>query len=126
LGEVPTPDIVPEMANFLLRHERIRWSLCTGIFNGELIVSMRSSNPKAKAGNLVRRMFATRIKSGLNKVGGHDMSAGGRIPLQDFPEKDLNELENGLSQDFARLLGNKESQWKPLLTSNGNQNGLKT
>ena len=115
LGEVHVPDIVPEMADFLLRHERIRWSLCTGTFKDELIVSIRSSNPKAKAGNLVRRLFAGRIQSGLNKVGGHDMSAGGRIPLGDFQEKCGAPLEKGLSRDFARFLGKTGNDWKPLL-----------
>jgi nanoRNase/pAp phosphatase (c-di-AMP/oligoRNAs hydrolase) len=118
LGEVHVPDIVPEMADFLLRHERIRWSLCTGTFKEELIVSIRSSNPKAKAGNLVRRLFAGRIQSGLNKVGGHDMSAGGRIPLKDFREKSLAHLEKGLSRDFSQFLGKASNGWKPLLNQN--------
>lgn len=116
LAEVPTPDIVPEMADFLLRVERIRWSLCTGIYKGELIISLRSSNPKAKAGRLVRRLFSTRLKTGLNKVGGHDMSAGGRIPLEVFAEKNFRKLQAELSRDFARIVSNKEGQLKPLLS----------
>lgn len=116
LGEVHVPEIVPEMADFLLRYERVHWSLCSGIFQGEFIISIRSSNRKAKAGALVRRLFADRINSGLNKVGGHDLSAGGRIPLEDFREKNLDRLETGLSRDFARLMRKKtKGIWKPLL-----------
>lgn len=116
LGEVHVPEIVPEMADFLLRYERVHWSLCSGIFQGEFIISIRSSNRKAKAGTLVRRLFATRINCGLNKVGGHDLSAGGRIPLKHFREKNLDRLETGLSRDFVRLMRKKtRGIWKPLL-----------
>ncbi|NIS37901.1 phosphoesterase, partial [Candidatus Saccharibacteria bacterium] len=30
LGDVPNAEIVAEMADFLLRHERVGWSLCSG------------------------------------------------------------------------------------------------
>jgi nanoRNase/pAp phosphatase (c-di-AMP/oligoRNAs hydrolase) len=115
LGEIPTPDIVAEMADFLLRHERMRWSLCTGQFGDELIISLRSSYPKARAGKLVRRLIANRIKSARNKVGGHDMTAGGRIPLTTGTGEEATDLENTLSQDLARVMGYKEPDWKPLL-----------
>jgi len=118
MGEVHVPDVVPEMADFLLRYERAHWALCTGVFNKELIISIRSSNPKAKAGNLVRRLFTGQITCGLNKVGGHDMAAGGRIALSDFIEKDLGKLENLLSREFAQLMSRKEASWKPLLNNN--------
>jgi nanoRNase/pAp phosphatase (c-di-AMP/oligoRNAs hydrolase) len=115
LGEITTPDMVAEMADFLLRHERMRWSFCTGQFGDELIISLRSSYPRAKAGKLVRRLISNRMRSAINRVGGHDMMAGGRIPLTASPEGDTTDLEDKLSQDFARALGYKEVEWKPLL-----------
>jgi nanoRNase/pAp phosphatase (c-di-AMP/oligoRNAs hydrolase) len=117
LGEISTPDIVSEMADFLLRHERIGWSLCTGRFEDDLIISLRSSNPKARAGKFVQRLIARRIKAPRNKVGGHDMTAGGRIPLTRVAKNGVLDLENTLSQDFAGLKGYKEPDWKPLLDS---------
>ncbi len=117
LGEISTPEIVAEMADFLLRHERIGWSLCTGRFGDDLIISLRSSNPNARAGKFVRRLISRRIKAPLNKVGGHDMTAGGRISLKDILNDDVIELETMLSQDFAQLKGYKEVDWKPLMDS---------
>ncbi len=113
LGEISTPEIVAEMADFLLRHQRIGWSLCTGRFGDDLIISLRASNPKAKAGKFVRQLISRQIKAPLNKVGGHDMTAGGRIPLKDILKDDVVELETRLSQDFAQLKGYKDVEWKP-------------
>jgi len=110
MGEVPNTEIVSEMADFLLRRERISWSFCTGIFKDQFILSLRSSNPKVKAGKIIKH-FST----DPYKVGGHDMMAGGYITLENKKEEEINKLEEELSADFARLLGYKEAQWKPLL-----------
>jgi nanoRNase/pAp phosphatase (c-di-AMP/oligoRNAs hydrolase) len=115
LGDITTPDMVAEMADLLLRHERMGWSFCTGRFADELIISLRSSYPRAKAGKLVRRLISNRMKSAIDKVGGHDMTAGGRIPLTDSPGGDASDLEDKLSQNFAQALGYKEVEWRPLL-----------
>jgi nanoRNase/pAp phosphatase (c-di-AMP/oligoRNAs hydrolase) len=112
LGEVPTPEIVPEIADLMVRHERIGWSLCTGRFNGDLVISVRSTNPRAKAGKLLQRLVANR-----GRAGGHDMTAGGRIPLQRNQQDADQALEQKLTQEFGRLLGQKEANWRPLLES---------
>lgn len=110
LGEVPTPEIVPEIADLLVRHERIGWSLCTGRFEKDLVVSIRSSNPRAKAGRLLRRIISSR-----GRAGGHDMTAGGRIPLDCDTSDSMDRLQENLMNAFARVLGHKEAHWRPLL-----------
>ncbi|MFO7890456.1 MAG: DHH family phosphoesterase [bacterium] len=110
MGEVPNTEIVSEMADFLLRRERISWSFCTGIFKDQFILSLRSSNPKAKAGKIIKHLTTDPYK-----VGGHDMMAGGYVSLKNKGEQDIKKLEQDLSLDFARTLGYKEVQWKPLL-----------
>lgn len=112
LGDVPTPETVGEMADLLLRHQRISWTLCTGRFRKHLILSMRSSNPDAKAGQIMRQL----VKE-PGSAGGHDMFAGGRIPLHGFLDADISILEIRLSQQFAELLGYENAEWKPLLES---------
>ncbi len=110
LGDVPTPEIVPEIADLMVRHERIGWSLCTGRFDGSLILSVRSTHAGAKAGRLLRRLVANR-----GRAGGHDMTAGGRIPLEQGRNENPQLLEEKLAQDFARLLGHEDPKWRPLL-----------
>jgi nanoRNase/pAp phosphatase (c-di-AMP/oligoRNAs hydrolase) len=110
LGKVSMPEIVAEMADTLLRHQRISWVLCTGRFKKNLVLSLRSSNPKAKAGKLIKDLVPDR-----NNAGGHDLFAGGRIDLHHLQEAEIDILEIRLSQQFAELLGYNNADWKPLL-----------
>lgn len=112
LGDVPNAEIVAEMADLLLRHERVGWALCTGRFKDRLIISVRSTNPKAQAGKLVKNL----VKD-PDTVGGHDKIAGGFIPLNGNGKKKIEELEKKLLKNFASLTGNKDAEWKPLLDS---------
>ena len=110
LGDVSIPEIVAEVADILLRHERISWSLCTGRFDNQLILSLRSSNPRANAGKIIKKLVPDR-----KNAGGHDMFAGGRILLDNLKPEEINELENKLSQQFAKCLGYSKAEWKTLL-----------
>jgi len=110
MGEIPNPEIVAEMADFLLRRERISWSFCTGVFKDQLILSIRSSNPKAKAGHLIKELPVD-----PDNVGGHDQIAGGYILLESKRTNDIISLQETLSADFAGLLGHKDIRWKSLL-----------
>ncbi len=110
LGEVSMPETVAEMADMLLRHQRISWALCTGRFKQNLIMSLRSSNPKAKAGKIIKHLVPDQ-----DNAGGHDMFAGGRIALNELQEAEIAILEIRLAQLFAELMGYENVEWKPLL-----------
>jgi nanoRNase/pAp phosphatase (c-di-AMP/oligoRNAs hydrolase) len=90
LGRVESADSLAEMADFLIRAENTRWTLCLGEFENSLYFSLRTTISKANAGLLARRL-ARRNGSG----GGHCMIAGGRIPV------------NGNYQEQAGLLKSK-------------------
>jgi len=104
---VATPEVVAEMADFLVRRERISWALCTGRYKGELILSIRSTNSDANAGRLIRKMVGNDYMAG-----GHGMSAGGSVPLEGYAEATL---EDHFTNEFARLLGFEKPEWKDLL-----------
>jgi nanoRNase/pAp phosphatase (c-di-AMP/oligoRNAs hydrolase) len=87
VGEVPSAEIVSEMADFLLRLERVSWALCTGRFKGQLILSVRTSQTNAQAGNLLKKLVTD-----PHTVGGHDMIAGGYIPLNEGKKQDYKEI----------------------------------
>ena len=74
LGSVPSQDVVAQMADFLLTHEKIRWSIVTGRYEGTLFVSLRTHNTRAEAGRLLWRLLG----SGAS-AGGHGMIAGGSV-----------------------------------------------
>jgi nanoRNase/pAp phosphatase (c-di-AMP/oligoRNAs hydrolase) len=100
LGPVEQPDIVPEIADLLLRMEGKTWSLCTGQYNDRLYLSIRTSNPRAEAGALMHRLLGRR-----GKGGGHGMIAGGWVDLARLPgEADRRKLQKDLGLRLAREL----------------------
>ena len=112
LNDVPTAEIIPEMADFLVRHKRISWSLCTGKFKDQLIISLRSRNQSANAGKVVKQLV-----SNPKTVGGHGMIAGGYINIADKKNMEIQALENKLTDDFAIHFGYHDAVWKPLIES---------
>lgn len=109
IGEAPNPETVGEMADLLLRHQRISWVLCTGRFKQNLILSIRSSNADAKAGKIIRQLVPDE-----RNAGGHDLFAGGKIALSGLVDTEIAILELRLSQQFAELMGFPNADWKPL------------
>ena len=110
LGEVPTPELVAEMADLLLRHKRTSWSFCSGRFKDDLYISLRSSNQNANAGKIIKNLVPNR-----KNAGGHGMFAGGKIELLNKRQDDIITIESKLSADFARLMGYENVEWKSIL-----------
>ncbi|HVS03494.1 MAG TPA: DHHA1 domain-containing protein [Thermoanaerobaculia bacterium] len=102
LGEVAQPDIVPEIADLLLRLQGKTWSLCTGIYRDRIYLSVRTSNTRADAGRLMRRVVGHK-----GRGGGHGMTAGGWIESASEPaaqQRRLGErLARALRKDPQRL-----------------------
>lgn len=73
---VVQPEIVPEIADLLCRMERTTWSFCTGYHGDNLLVSLRSSQPGAHCGSVIKRALK-KIGSG----GGHDWMAAGSVNM---------------------------------------------
>lgn len=71
---VDHPEIVAEMADFLLRAEGVEIVLGCGEYAGEVILSLRSSDHDVNAGCLIQEVTA-----GIGTSGGHDQIAGGQI-----------------------------------------------
>ena len=94
LGEVETPDLVSQVAEFLLAYERTRWCLVTGHYRGRLHASLRSTRVEAQAGEVLRAAFPS-----PRDAGGHGPIAGGSCRVgSDVTEATWQERE-------AQLLG---------------------
>jgi nanoRNase/pAp phosphatase (c-di-AMP/oligoRNAs hydrolase) len=109
LGVVEQPDIVPEVADLLLRMEGKTWSLSTGRFGDRVYLSIRTTNSRADAGALMRRLVGRR-----GKGGGHGMVAGGWIPLDRAPGGDPVAVQKVLARRLARLLRKKVDKLTPI------------
>jgi len=56
LGRIKTPDLVSQIADFLLSCHGKTWSICTGRYQGRLHISLRTSNVKAEAGRILQKL----------------------------------------------------------------------
>lgn len=99
LGLIHRSGFTADIANLLVRIERINGVLCTGLFKGKLYVSLRIDRRKQDANLLLHD-----IVSGLGVVGGDRHSAEASIPLKDDIAQDAI-LEGQVTERFISLLG---------------------
>lgn len=109
LGNVVQPDIVPEVADLLLQMKGKTWSMCTGVFEERLYLSIRTTNPRADAGRLMRRLLGRR-----GKGGGHGMMAGGWIEVGDTQRTDPKSLHDSFAARLAKYLKKNPEKLAPL------------
>lgn len=108
LGPVDQPDIVPEIADLLLRMEGKTWSFCTGRFEDRVYCSIRTSNSRADASGIMRRILGRK-----GKGGGHGMIAGGWYPIPGAKPEDKNP-ELFLTHRLAKQLRKNPDRIIPL------------
>lgn len=104
LGRVEYADIVAEVAEMLLSLRRISWALCTGRYKDTILMSLRTSRVKGRAGTMARRIVGPG-----NTAGGHDMIAGGQVDCTGKSEAERDALEHKLIGAFFRRMGKQET-----------------
>jgi len=77
IGSMERPDLTAEMADLFLRLRGIEWVMCMGIYEDEMVVSIRT-NRQQGAGDLVQS-----IVRDLGSAGGHGSMSAGQISLED-------------------------------------------
>ncbi len=105
LEAIPYPDAVAEIADFLLRVQDAKWSVCLAPHGDLLYVSLRARDPEAAAGLLL----ASILPSGM--AGGHGMVAGGRVKTSKRTWKDQ---AGEIVKDLLRALGKERARPQPL------------
>lgn len=79
LGRVRREDVIPHFADFSLQIEGVEWSVVSGIFKGNLIISVRNVGYVRSAGVIMKNAFGQ-----LGSAGGHSHMAKAVIPLNNF------------------------------------------
>lgn len=87
------PEVVSEIADYLIRLEGIETILSMGHYNNEVILSMRTTSHLLNAGEIIRRLVA-----GRGTAGGHGMMAGGKLDNIPFDPATLKEVEGFLTR----------------------------
>ncbi len=77
LETVESPDLVSQVADFLLTYKGRHWSFCTGRYKGKLYVSLRSNLPNVEAGEVLRDVFENKGEAGgWGGIGGGSFEVG--------------------------------------------------
>jgi nanoRNase/pAp phosphatase (c-di-AMP/oligoRNAs hydrolase) len=100
LQEVVFPEVVAEMADFLLRLENIETVLCIGHYSTELVLSIRTERHDLNAGEIIKKVVL-----GFGKAGGHGMMAGGKIDDVGDSSEELQQVVAVLKSRFLSELG---------------------
>jgi nanoRNase/pAp phosphatase (c-di-AMP/oligoRNAs hydrolase) len=110
LETVPNPDMVAEMADLLLRDEETCWTLCFGCYEGEMLISVRTSDLSADAGKLMRRIVGRR-----GSGGGHSAMAGGQIPLRDATPGERRKMARTVIGRYLKYQGKSDRATRRLV-----------
>lgn len=112
------PEVVSEMADYLIRLEGIEIVLSMGHYNDAVILSIRTTSALLNAGEIIKRLVA-----GRGVAGGHGMMAGGRLDNVPGDPAALQEVEallaRGLLSELAigdvtpaRLIESRQAECK--------------
>lgn len=74
MQQVVYPELVAEMADFLLRLEGVAAVFACGQYSADLILSIRTADPAMNAGELIRRVVRD-----IGVGGGHTFVGGGKV-----------------------------------------------
>ncbi|MFZ1977217.1 MAG: hypothetical protein WAV76_04625 [Bacteroidota bacterium] len=112
LGAVENPDLVSQMADFLLTCEGNLWAMCTGRHRDNLHISLRTVQTEIGASELLRS-----IVENPRFAGGYGQVAGGKIKIQSQKDQEeWEEMEKALTEKLVkRLKLKRNTQFTPLL-----------
>ena len=110
LYHIDHPEIVAEIADFLMRVEGVDIVLGLGCYHNEGVLSMRTSQQETHAGILIQKII-----KGLGTGGGHSMTAGGQIRPLEAVRGSLGALEYELAGRLLKALGREHSEPVPLV-----------
>jgi len=114
LGAVSVPDLVPELADFLLRLRGARWSCVSGSAGDRLFVSVRAADATMRADRLLRRALR-----GIGSCGGHGSMAGGQVPLHGMTPDERALLRAEFAAAFLAALRVRDRVGTPLVPEDG-------
>lgn len=104
LDQLPYPDFVAEMADFLLRVRNMTWSICLGDYQGTLFISVRTSNTKSDASRIIKKIVPKR-----GTAGGHSMIAGAQIDVAGMDQEELHSLKKEVMFKMLHALNHRNA-----------------
>lgn len=111
VNELPQPELAAEVVDLLIRFEEVDWAVCAGVYDNQLLISVRTAVRGSRAGDLLRQVVGK-----LGKAGGHDRRAGGTIPLSSNAPSAIEELQGELRRRLLKALHIDEQRGQRLVS----------
>ncbi|PLX87328.1 MAG: phosphoesterase [Desulfuromonas sp.] len=111
LYRIDNPDLVAELADFMLRREGVDHVMGMGWYDGGEIFSLRTRDPEVMLGRVVRT-----ILHDLGTSGGHGMTAGGQVRPMAADEGAQHDLEQLVTRRYLKALGLKPTPGQALVS----------
>ncbi len=100
MQKVAFPELVAEMADFLLKLDEVDTVLCMGEYCTEVNLSLRTVRQDLNCGEVAKTLVA-----GYGLAGGHALMAGGKIDRVIGDAYEMNALEALLTERFLKAVG---------------------
>ena len=111
LPAVQYPDMVAEVADFLLRLDEVEWACAIGRYKDFLHVSLRTTEREVNAGDILQQVLGSRW------AGGHDMIAGGRTRITGTGPDAARAAADEVRTRLLTALATGDVAGRPLVTS---------
>ena len=110
LGHLDNTDMISEVADLLLRDDNVICTICYGLSDQKILISIRATNENLEADKMIHNIVG---KNGTG--GGHKTYAGGQIPLNGLTKTALAQLEQQLYKKFLKTLNLPEHPYTKLI-----------
>jgi nanoRNase/pAp phosphatase (c-di-AMP/oligoRNAs hydrolase) len=112
ISDLPNPELCSQCVEFLIRHEGIQWAICAGVHEGQMVLSMRTNQPRAHAGEILRNV----VQKMDGRAGGHDRRAGGFIPLASTSPSAVEQVQSEFRRRILKVLRLEETRGRRLVS----------
>jgi len=112
INELPNPELCSQCVEFLIRHENIRWAICAGVHDDRMVLSLRTNDKRAQAGEILCHVVS---KMG-GRAGGHDRRAGGFIPLASTSPSAIEQVQSEFRKRLLKVLQIEEQRGRRLVS----------
>lgn len=121
INELPQPELAAEVSDFLIRLDAVDWAVTAGVYQDQLILSVRAAVEQACAGEMLKKVVGS-----LGAAGGHDRRAGGAIPLASKAPSAIEQMQSTLRRRFLKALSIAECRGQRLVSKREMLQALET
>src|SRR5262249_36982218 len=111
INDLPQPELTAQIVDFMIRYEEVDWALCAGVYQEQLVLSLRTTLPRARAGELLRQVVGK-----MGRAGGPDPRAGGFIRLPGTSANAVEQIQGELRRRLLKALHIEECRGQRLVS----------